>query len=71
MKLKKSKKLEIIQIGRIYAEAKDLDYNGKKVRIRMNENFTKDAAKDNLNKVVELDVNVEFKEAILHPVSKE
>ena len=71
MKLKKSKKLEIIKIGRIYVEAKDLDYNGKKVKIVMNDNFTKEMAKENLNKVIELNVNVEFKEAILHPVSKE
>lgn len=45
----------------------------------MNDNFTKEMAKGNLNKVIELNVNVEFKnnsymnytEVILHPVDLE
>ena len=78
MKLEKSKKLEIKKIGRKYVEAVDIAYE-KKVKIVMNDNFTKEMAKGNLNKVVELNVNVEFKnnsymnytEVILHPVDLE
>ena len=70
MKLK-SKKLEIKKIGRKYVEAVDIAFNGKKVKIVMNDNFTKEMAKENLNKIIKLNVNVEFKEAILHPVDKE
>lgn len=79
MKLEKSKKLEIKKVGRKYAEATDPAYNGKKVKIVMNDNFTKETAKENLNRLIEIDVNVEFKnnsymnytEVILHPVDLE
>jgi hypothetical protein len=79
MKLEKSKKLEIKKVGRKYAEATDPAYNGKKVKIVMNDNFTKEMAKGNLDKVIELNVNVEFKnnsymnytEVILYPVDLE
>jgi hypothetical protein len=79
MKLEKSKKLEIKKVGRKYVEAVDIAFNGKKVKIVMNDNFTKEMAKGNLNKVIELNVNVEFKnnsymnytEVILHPVDLE
>ena len=45
----------------------------------MNDNFTKETAKENLNRLIEIDVNVEFKnnsymgytEIILHPVNLE
>lgn len=74
MKLEKNKKVKLNKIGRLYVEAEDLAYNGEKIRIKMNENFTKDFAKENLDKVVELDVYVEFEEKngywkiTLHPV---
>ena len=79
MKLEKSKKLEIKKVGRKYVEAVDIAFNGKKVKIVMNDNFTKEMAKGNLDKVIELNVNVEFKnnsymnytEVILHPVDLE
>ena len=71
MKLEKSKKLEIKKGGRKYVEAVDIAFNGKKVKIVMNDNFTKEMAKENLNKIIKLNVNVEFKEAILHPVDLE
>ena len=79
MKLEKSKKLEIKKVGRKYVEAVDIAFNGKKVKIVMNDNFTKEMAKGNLDKVIELNVNVEFKnnsymnytEGILHPVDLE
>lgn len=79
MKLEKSKKLEIKKVGRKYVEALDIAFNGKKVKIVMNDNFTKEMAKGNLDKVIELNVNVEFKnnsymnytEVILHPVDLE
>ena len=79
MKVEKSKKLEIKKVGRKYVEAVDIAFNGKKVKIVMNDNFTKEMAKGNLNKVIELNVNVEFKnnsymnytEVILHPVDLE
>ena len=71
MKLEKSKKLEIKKVGRKYVEAVDIAFNGKKVKIVMNDNFTKEMAKGNLNKIIELNVNVEFKEVILYPVDLE
>ena len=79
MKIEKNKKLEIKKVGRKYVEAVDIAFNGKKVKIVMNENFTKETAKENLNKVIEINVNVEFKnnsymgytEIILHPVHLE
>lgn len=79
MKIEKNKKLEIKKVGRKYVEAVDIAFNGKKVKIVMNENFTKETAKENLNKVIEINVNVEFKnnsymgytEIILHPVNLE
>lgn len=79
MKLEKSKKLEIKKVGRKYVEAVDIAFNGKKIKIVMNDNFTKEMAKGNLDKVIELNVNVEFKnnsymnytEVILHPVDLE
>ena len=79
MKLEKSKKLEIKKVGSKYVEAVDIAFNGKKVKIVMNDNFTKEMAKGNLDKVIELNVNVEFKnnsymnytEVILHPVDLE
>ena len=79
MKIEKNKKLEIKKVGRKYVEAADIAFNGKKVKIVMNDNFTKEMAKGNLDKVIELNVNVEFKnnsymnytEVILHPVDLE
>ena len=79
MKIEKNKKLEIKKVGRKYVEAVDIAFNGKKVKIVMNDNFTKEMAKGNLDKVIELNVNVEFKnnsymnytEVILHPVDLE
>lgn len=77
MKLEKEKKVEIKKIGRKYVEALDVKFNNKKIKIVMNENFTKDFAKENLDKVVELDVYVEFEQKrgywniTLHPVDLE
>ena len=79
MKIEKNKKLEIKKVGKKYVEAVDIAFNGKKVKIVMNDNFTKETAKENLNKVIEINVNVEFKnnsymnytEVILHPVDLE
>lgn len=79
MKLEKAKKVKIKKVGRKYVEAVDIAFNGKKVKIVINDNFTKEMAKGNLDKVIELNVNVEFKnnsymnytEVILHPVDLE
>ena len=79
MKIEKNKKLEIKKVGRKYVEAADIAFNGKKVKIVMNDNFTKEMAKESVDKIIELDVNVEFKnnsymnytEIILHPVNLE
>lgn len=77
---RKTKKLvEIKKVGRKYVEAADIAFNGKKVKIVMNDNFTKEMAKESVDKIIELDVNVEFKnnsymnytEIILHPVNLE
>ena len=79
MKLEKAKKVKIKKVGRKYVEAVDIAFNGKKVKIVINDNFTKEMAKGNLDKVIELNINVEFKnnsymnytEVILHPVDLE
>lgn len=77
MKLEKNKKVKLNKIGRLYVEAEDLAYNGKKIRIKMNENFTKDFAKQHLDNIVELNAYIEFEEKngywkiTLHPVDLE
>ena len=77
MKLEKNKKVKLNKIGRLYVEAEDLTYNGKKIRIKMNENFTKDFAKQHLGNIIELNAYIEFEEKngywkiTLHPVDLE
>ena len=71
-------KVVIEKIGRIWIQAKDVRYNGKTVKIQINENFTKEYAKENIGKELEFDCKIEFKEkyvggyeVIMYPINLE
>lgn len=72
------KKVEIVKVGRVWVEGKDQEFNGKKVKIQINDIFTKEAAKESIGKVVELNCKIEitesykgYKEVTLYPYSAE
>lgn len=74
----KQEKVKVIieKVGRIWVQAKDTRYNNKMVKIELNENFTKEYAKEHIGKELELDCKIEFKEryiggyeVIMYPIN--
>lgn len=61
MEITKKVKVKIEKIGRTWVQAKDLNYNEKAVKVEMNEFFTKEFAKENIGKTVELYCKVKTK----------
>lgn len=72
----KNAKVKIEKVGRIWVHATNPEYNNKAVKIQINEFFTKDFAKENIGKEVELTCKVIIEEGymgynvIMYPILK-
>ena len=72
----KNVKIKIEKVGRIWVHATNPEYNNKAVKLQINEFFTKDFAKENIGKEVELTCKVIIEEGymgynvVMYPILK-